>query len=152
MLKIYVDGDSCPVKEEILRLSMRHCLDVYLVSNRWSTQVMGPRVHKILVSSGADVADDWIVNNIGKNDIAITADILLAQRCINLGAYVIGPQGKAFTEDNIGIIVAMRNLNTHLRETGEISGNNKSITKQDKSRFLQELELAIQKIKSEQNK
>lgn len=146
MIKIYVDGDSCPVKEEVLRISMRHSLDVYLVSNRWTTQVMGPKVHKVLVPSGADVADNWIVDNISKNDIAVTSDILLAQRCLKLGAHVISPVGKVFTNDNIGIAVAMRDLNTHLRERGEISSHNKSMTKQDKSRFLQEIELIIQKV------
>ena len=147
MLNIYVDGDSCPVKEEILRISNRHNLEVYLVSNRWTTAVMGPKVHKILVPAGADKADDWIAENIGKDDIAITADILLAQRCLKLDAYVIGPQGKYFTDNNIGISVAMRNLNTHLRETGEISGHNSAMGKQDRSRFLQNLESIIQKIK-----
>lgn len=147
MLKIYVDGDSCPVKEEVLRISMRHSLEVYLVSNRWSTKVMGPKVHKIVVPSGADQADNWIVDNINKNDIAVTSDILLAQRCLKLGAHVISSSGKIFTDDNIGIAVAMRSLNTHLRETGEISGYNKSLTKQDRSRFLQEIELIIQRIK-----
>ena len=147
MLNIYIDGDSCPVKDEILRVAMRHSLEVYLVSNRWSTAVMGPRVHKILVQAGADVADDWIANAIGKDDIAITADILLAERCLKAGAYVIGPQGKKFTEDNIGMMVSMRDLHKHLRETGEITTYNSSMTKQDRSRFLQEIETVIQKIK-----
>lgn len=147
MLNIYVDADSCPVKDEVLRISNRHGLEVYMVSNSWMLQVMGPKVHKILVSSGADEADNWIAKHIQQNDIAITADILLAQRCLKIGAYVIGPQGKSFTEDNIGVAVAMRDLNTHLRETGEISGYNKSFSKQDRSQFLQELESVIQKIK-----
>ena len=148
MLNIYVDGDSCPVKEEVIKISIRHGLEIYMVSNRWMTQVMGPKIHKILVQAGADAADNWIAEHIGKDDIAITADILLAQRCLKLGAYVIGPQGKSFTEDNIGVAVAMRGLNTHLRETGEISGYNQSFSKQDRSRFLQTLESVIQKLKS----
>lgn len=147
MLNIYVDGDSCPVKEEILRVSMRHKLEVYFVSNKWTPQVMGPNVHKILVKAGADAADDWIAEHIAKDDIAITADILLAERCLKANAYVISPQGKNFNDDNIGITVAMRNLHTHLRETGEIFSYNASFSKQDRSRFLQNLELVIQKIK-----
>lgn len=147
MLKIYVDGDSCPVKDEVLRISMRHSIDVYLVSNCWTTRVMSPKIHKILVPAGPDSADNWIVDNISKNNIAVTSDILLAQRCLKLGAYVISPQGKKFSNDNIGLAVAMRDLHSHLRETGELSGYNKSMTKQDRSRFLQEIELIIQKIK-----
>ena len=147
MPDIYVDGDSCPVKEEIIRVSIRYELDVYMVSNSWMVGNMGPKIHKILVKAGADAADNWIAEHIQKNDIAITADILLAQRCLKSGAYVIGPQGKSFTDDNIGIAVAMRDLSSHLRETGEISGYNPSFTKQDKSSFLQTLESVIQKIK-----
>jgi uncharacterized protein YaiI (UPF0178 family) len=147
MINIYVDADSCPVKQEVLKVSMRHGLEVYMVSNQWTTQIMGAKVYKILVPAGSDAADDWIVQHIAKNDIAITADILLAQRCVNLGAYVISPQGKKFTEENIGITVAVRDLNAHLRETGEIFSYNQSFSKQDRSRFLQELESAIQKIK-----
>ncbi len=147
MLNIYVDADSCPVKDEVIRVSRRYGLEVYMISNSWMLQVMGPKVHKILVSAGADAADNWIAEHIQQNDIAITADILLAERCLKKSAYVIGPKGKSFTEDNIGVMVAMRNLNTHLREIGEISGYNQSFLKQDRSRFLQELESVIQKIK-----
>lgn len=147
MINIYVDADSCPVKDEVLKISMRHSIEVFMVSNRWSTQIMGTKVHKIIVPAGADQADNWIVENIQKNDIAVTADILLAHRCLKLGAFVINPSGKIFTEDNIGVAVAMRSLNTYLRETGEISGHNKSMTKQNRSQFLQEMELIIQKIK-----
>ncbi|MCT4635532.1 MAG: YaiI/YqxD family protein [Rickettsiales bacterium] len=147
MLNIYVDADSCPVKDEVIRVSRRYGLEVYMISNSWILQVMGPKVHKILVSAGADAADNWIAEHIQQNDIAITADILLAERCLKKSAYVIGPKGKSFTEDNIGVMVAMRNLNTHLREIGEISGYNQSFLKQDRSRFLQELESVIQKIK-----
>lgn len=143
---IYVDADSCPVKDEILKSSARHNIEVYWVSNRWTTQVMGTKVHKILVTSGADVADDWIVDHIKENDIVITSDILLAQRCLKLLAYVITPNGKSFTDENIGISVAMRDLNKHLREAGEINSYNKEMTKRDKSNFLQELEKIIQKI------
>lgn len=148
MLNIYIDGDSCPVKDEILRVATRHSLEVYLVSNRWTSAVLGPRVHKILVSAGADEADNWIADHISLDDIAITADILLAQRCIKNSAQVISPYGKSFTDDNIGIKVAMRNLNTHLRETGELFSYNQAMGKPDRSRFLQTFETIIQKIKA----
>lgn len=147
MLNLYVDGDSCPVKEEVMRVAFRHGLEIYLVSNSWMPNIMGPRVHKILVKSGADVADDWIAEHIQMNDIAITADILLADRCLKAKAHVISPNGKIFNEDNIGVSVAMRNLNANLRETGEIFSYNSSFTKQDRSNFLQNLENIIQQIK-----
>lgn len=141
---IYVDADACPVKDEVLKVSYRHQLAVYIVSNQWMRMDVGPLVQKIVVPDGPDLADDWIADNITAKDIAITADILLAKRCLDAGAIVIGPTGKVFSPDNIGVAVAMRDLNAHLRETGESKGYNPSFTSSDKSRFLQALESAIQ--------
>ncbi len=141
---IYVDADACPVKDEVLKVSYRHQLAVYLVSNQWMRMDVGPLVQKIVVPDGPDLADDWIADNITAKGIAITADILLAKRCLDAGAIVIGPTGKVFSPDNIGVAVAMRDLNAHLRETGESKGYNPSFTSTDKSRFLQALESAVQ--------
>ena len=147
MLDIYVDGDACPVKEEVVRVAERHNLEVYMVSNSGLRPVRNKKIHMIKVDAGADVADDWIAERASDGDIAITADILLADRCIKNEATVLSPAGKPFTDDNIGNAVAGRNLSAHLRETGEISGHNPSFSKQDRSRFLQALENAIQSIK-----
>ncbi|MBL4612153.1 MAG: YaiI/YqxD family protein [Emcibacter sp.] len=144
-ISIYVDADACPVKEEILKVSYRHKLNVYIVSNQWMRIEVGPLVQKIVVPDGPDVADDWIAEHVTPQDIAVTADILLAKRCLDAEAVVLGPTGKAFSADNIGMAVAMRDLNAHLRETGESKGYNPSFTKADKSRFLQALESAIQR-------
>lgn len=143
-ISIYVDADACPVKEEILKVSYRHGLAVFIVSNQWMRMEVGPLVQKIVVPDGPDVADDWIADHINEQGIAVTADILLAKRCLEAGAVVIGPTGKDFSPDNIGVAVAMRDLKAHLRETGESKGYNPSFTKADKSRFLQALESAIQ--------
>lgn len=146
MLDIYVDGDACPVKEEVMRVAMRHDLEVYMVSNSYMRLANNPKVHMILVDAGADVADDWIVERTGNGDIVITADILLADRCLKNKSDVISPTGKPFTEDNIGNAVAGRLVNAHLREIG-VESSNPSFSKQDRSRFLQTMEESIQKIK-----
>jgi hypothetical protein len=101
----------------------------------------------VVVSDGPDAADDWIASRIGQRDIAVTADIPLAGRCLKAGARVIGPTGKPFTESSIGMALAMRDLSRHLRETGESKGYNSSFTRQDRSRFLQALEEAVQAIR-----
>ena len=147
MLIIYVDADACPVKEEVLRVATRHNLQVYLVSNGWLNMRVGANVQKILVESGADVADDWIAGRIGAGDIVITADILLADRCLKQGAHALGTTGKEFNDDGIGMAKAMRELSAHLRETGDIQGGNPAFSKQDRSRFLQTLETMVQRIK-----
>ncbi|KKB96812.1 hypothetical protein SZ25_00086 [Candidatus Arcanobacter lacustris] len=147
MLVIYVDADSCAVKDEVLKVASRHDLEAFMVSNQYIRQNMGPKVHKILVAANFDEADNWIEEHINIGDIAITADILLASRCIKKKAIVINPNGKIFDDNNINMKVAMRDLNTHLRETGEISSYNASFSKQDRSRFLETLENTIQKLK-----
>ena len=144
MNTLYIDADACPVKDEVIKVAMRHNLPVYMVSNAFLRNVSGPRVQCIVVSEGADEADDWIVGHIEEGDIFVTADILLAERCIKKKASGLKPTGKEFTTENIGSTVAMRNLSTHLRETGEISGHNKPFDKKDRSAFLQTLEKIIQ--------
>jgi uncharacterized protein YaiI (UPF0178 family) len=149
-MMIYVDADACPVKEEALRVAVRHGLQIAYVSNSWMRLPEGPQVQRIVVQDGPDAADNWIAERIGKGDIAVTADIPLASRCLKAGAQAIGPTGKPFTDASIGMALAMRDLSQHLRETGESRGYNASFTRQDRSRFLEALELAVQKAKRDQ--
>lgn len=150
MTVIYVDADACPVKEEALRVASRHGLLIKYVSNAWMRLPEGANVERVLVQDGPDAADDWIAERIGKGDIAVTQDIPLASRCLKAGAQAIGNTGKPFTDASIGMALAMRELSQHLRETGESRGFNASFTKQDRSRFLEALEHAVQKAKREE--
>ena len=147
MTEIYVDADACPVKDEVLRVAARHGLTVHMVSNQWMRLPESPLIKRVIVSDGFDAADDWIAEHTGTGDIAITADIPLAARCLEAGARVLGPGGRPFTPDNIGVALSMRDLNAHLRDTGEIRGGGPSFTKQDRSNFLQALESAAQAAK-----
>jgi len=147
VLDIYVDADACPVKDEVLRVGGRHGLDVYIVSNGGLRPSADPRVHTVIVGNDPDAADDWIADKIGAGDIAVTNDIPLAARCIDKGARVLAPTGKPFTEESIGMAVAMRDLMTQLRDSGEITGGPGGFTKRDRSRFLQALETEIQAVR-----
>ena len=144
---IYVDADACPVKDEALRVAVRHDLEIVFVSNAWMRLPEGPNVRRVVVADGADAADDWIAERIGKGDIAVTADIPLASRCLKAGAQAIGPTGKPFTDASIGMALAMRDLKQHLSETGESRGIIASFTPKDRSRFLEALEMAVQRAK-----
>lgn len=143
--QIFVDADACPVKDEALRVAERHGLVLHFVSNSWMRLPESPLVRRTVVADGPDAADDWIEAHIGARDIAVTADIPLAARCLKKGAQVIGSTGKPFTEHGIGMALAMRELQAHLRETGESKGYNAAFTRQDRSRFLEALEQAVQK-------
>jgi uncharacterized protein len=147
VLEIFVDADACPVKREIERVADRHGLTVYMVSNGGIRPSAHPRFHHVTVEEGADAADDWIAERIGMFDIAVTADVPLASRCLKKNASVIGPSGKLFTADTIGLALGMRELHRHVREaTGEQTLHS-GFTKQDRSRFLGALENEIQAIK-----
>jgi uncharacterized protein YaiI (UPF0178 family) len=148
MTAIFVDGDACPVKAEVERVAARHGLAVTVVSNGGLRPSANPLLRHVTVAEGADAADDWIVDHIGANDIAVTADIPLAARCLDKGARVLGPNGKPFTQDSIGMALAMRELSRHMRElTAGSQTHHTGFSKQDRSRFLGELENCIQALK-----
>jgi len=136
LLNIFVDADACPVKEEIYRVAGRFGLRVTLVANSWMRTPNEKRITLKLVGNGLDAADDWIVEHVQPQDIVITADIPLASRCLKEGAKILSPTGKPFTEDNIGMTVATRDLLSELRESGEVTGGPPPLTKRDRSRFL----------------
>ena len=141
---VFVDADACPVKDEVLKVTARHGLKTIFVSDGGVRPYPSPLVSIVVVSQGADAADDWIVEKIQDGDITITNDIPLADRCFKKGAIAIRPNGIAFTEDSIGMALATRDLMAGLRETGEITGGPPPFSKQDRSRFLQALVTAIQ--------
>ncbi len=143
MPEIFVDADACPVRNEVIRVADRHELTVHIVCNGGIRPSRDPRIQIIFVADGPDAADDWIAERIDAGDIAITADIPLAARCLRQGAQVLNHDGKPFTEAGIGMALAMRDLNQTLRESGEISGFNRSFSGRDRSRFLEALETAV---------
>jgi uncharacterized protein len=147
MLHIFVDADACPVKKEVYRVAGRYQLKVTLVANKWMRIPEDPRISLDLVGGGFDAADDWIVEQVQARDIVVTADIVLAGRCLEKGALVLGTTGKPFTEDNIGDAIAVRDLLANLRGAGEQTGGPPPMTQRDRSRFLQKLDDMIQSIR-----
>jgi uncharacterized protein len=146
-MQFYVDADACPVKDEVMKVALRHQAPVHFVANSWMRLPQGPLVNRVVVTEGPDIADDWIAERVGPGDIAITADIPLAARCLKAGGKVVGPTGKPFDQGSIGMALAMRDLQSHLRETGQSRGFNPSFTPKDRSRFLEALEHAVQATK-----
>lgn len=142
---VYVDADACPVKDEVIRVAERHDLTVVFVSNGGLRPSRDPMIRNIVVSKGADAADDWIVDNSSEGDIAVTADVPLAARLVEKGVHVLGPTGRPFTPESIGMAIAMRDLKQHLRETGEIRGFNPSFSPKDRSAFLSALDQTVRK-------
>ena len=143
---ILVDADACPVKDEVVKVAERHGVPVTFVSNGGLRPSRDPMVRNVVVpKEKADAADDWIVENAAANDVVVTADVPLAARTVALGCHVLGPTGRPFTPETIGMAVAMRDLKQHLRETGESKGYNASFSRGDRSRFLGELDRVLRR-------
>ena len=148
MRRILVDADSCPVKEETYRVAKRYGLDVVLVSAQWLRVPPEPWLSLEVVKDEGqlDAADDRIVEISEPGDIVVTEDILLAGRCLEEGAQVLSPRGRLFTEESIGEAVATRELMAGLRESGEVTGGPAPYGKKDRSKFLQELDGAVNRM------
>lgn len=142
---IYVDADASPVKDEVVRVGERYGLVVVFVSNGGIRPSRDPMIRTVVVPQGADVADDWIIEQCQANDVVITSDIPLASRAVTAGAHVLGPTGREYTPQSMGMALAMRDLKQHLRETGEIMGYNPGFTAKDRSAFLVALDRVAQR-------
>ncbi len=146
MTDIYIDADACPVRDEVYRVAERLGLNVFVVSNgsRPIRPSPNPQIKMVIVSEGADAADDWIAERITPSDICVTADIPLASRCLKKAARALAPNGKLWTQDNIGNALAGREVGRYLRETGVNTGGPPPFSKQDRSRFLNALDALVQ--------
>jgi uncharacterized protein YaiI (UPF0178 family) len=146
MTDIYIDGDACPVREEVFRVADRLGLRVFVVSNgsRPIRPSGRPNVVMITVPVTPDAADDWIAAQISAADVCVTADIPLASRCLAKGARAVAPAGRVWTADNIGNALAGREVARHLRELGVAGGGPAPMSKQDRSRFLSALDTVVQ--------
>jgi len=146
-IRILIDADACPVKDETYRVAERYGLKVVLVSGTVVGAPLVPWIERVVVGSGLDAADDWIAERCGPTDIVVTADIPLAARAIKAGARVVAPEGRVHTESSIGATLATRNLMTHLRETGMQTGGRGAFSKQDRSRYLSALDTVVQALR-----
>lgn len=149
LLRIFVDADSCPVKDEVYRVAERYGVEVTLVAASWIRVPPEPWIHlEVVKETGSlDVADDWIVERAGPGDVVVCEDILLAQRCLERDALALSPRGRVFTPESIGEAVATRELMADLREAGAVTGGPSPFDKTDRSRFLQRLDELINAIR-----
>jgi len=143
---LYVDADACPVKAETVKVAERHGLPVVFVANAWLAVPRAPRVRVQVVPGSFDAADDWIAEQVKRDDVVVTSDIPLASRCLKAGARVLKPTGMRFTDDNIGNALANRELASELRAYG-VGGGPPPFGPKDRSRFLDALENVVREAK-----
>lgn len=144
MLRILVDADACPVKDEVYKVALRHGVPVVVVANMALRVPAHPLISRVTVSDAFDAADDWIAGEAGPACAVITGDILLAERCLKAGASVIAHNGKPFTLASIGSALATRAILADLRVGADgITGGPAPFAKADRSRFLSALDEAL---------
>lgn len=146
-VRILVDADACPVKDETYKVAWRHNVPVSIVSNSLLRVPDHPLIERVVVGSGFDAADDWIAEASGTRTVVVTADILLADRCLKAGAVVIAPTGKPFTTNSIGAAIATRAIMADLRAGGDSIGGPQPFSRSDRSRFLSALDEALVRLK-----
>jgi uncharacterized protein YaiI (UPF0178 family) len=143
LTEIFVDGDACPVKDEVYAVAVRHGVAVIVVANQRINVPTDLGVEMIVVPDGPDAADDWIAEEIQAGDIVITADIPLAARCIAVGASALGTSGREFSEESIGGALATREIKSTLRESGVPTRGPRPLSDRDRSRFSNELDRIV---------
>ncbi len=148
-IHLYIDADACPVREECYKVAERHNIPVSIVSNSFLRVPRHPLFKAVVVSDSFDAADDYIAERANARAVVITSDILLAERCLNMQAHVIKPNGTFFTKDNIGGALAMRAIMTDLRDGSEMPnfGGPPPFSKRDRSEFLQSLHNVLETLK-----
>ena len=146
-MRIFIDADACPVKDEVYKVAARYGLTTTVVSNSFIAIPRSSRIERMIVDAGPDVADDWIAERTQAGDIVITNDIPLADRVLKAGGTAIAPNGRAFTADSIGSALAQRSVMEHIRSMGEITGGPRPFGAADRSRFLQALDEAVNREK-----
>ncbi len=142
-MRIFIDADACPVKDETYKVAARYGLKVFVVSNSFIQIPASPLIERRIVDAGPDAADDWIAEQTEAGDICVTNDIPLADRVLKAGGAAVAPNGRPFTADSIGSALAQRSIMEHIRSTGEITGGPKPFAVADRSRFLQALDEAV---------
>ncbi|MEE8166501.1 MAG: YaiI/YqxD family protein [Myxococcota bacterium] len=143
MTEIFIDGDACPVKDEVYAVAARHGLAIIVVANQHISVPSDLGVEMIVVPNGPDAADDWIAEESRTGDVVITADIPLAARCLAVGAFALGTNGREFTQDSIGSALATREIKVSIRESGVMTRGPRPLSGRDRSRFSNELDRIV---------
>jgi len=146
-MKIWVDADACPnvIKDILFRAAERKQLELILVANHFLVTPPSRVIRAVQVPGGFDVADNYIVRQLQKNDLVITADIPLAAEVIAKNAHALNPRGELYTKDNIKDRLAMRDLMDELRSAGQLSGGPSPLGPRDRQDFANALDRFLAK-------
>jgi len=141
-MKIWIDADACPrvIKEILFKASQRLGIPVCLVANKSMAKHDTDLIESIVVADGFDIADDYIAEHAGPDDLVITADIPLAARIVAKGGVALDPRGELYTEENVGERLSIRDLMMELRSGGLVQGGPAQFNMTDRQKFASSLD------------
>lgn len=141
-LRVWVDADACPkaAKEQLIKFALKRKFEVLLVAGQSQIKPAFACVRLIVVPSGPDAADDYLVEHAQPGELVICSDVPLADRLVKKGVAALDPRGREFDERNMGDRLAVRNLFTDLREQGQVGGGQAAYGERDRQAFANTLD------------
>jgi uncharacterized protein YaiI (UPF0178 family) len=139
---VWIDADACPraAKDLVIKFALKRNFEVLLVAGQSQVRPAFACVRLIVVPSGPDAADDYLVEHAAPGELVICSDIPLADRLFKKGVAALDPRGREFDERNMGERLALRNLLSDLRDQGQMGGGQPPYGERERQAFANALD------------
>ncbi|TBU81896.1 YaiI/YqxD family protein [Phytopseudomonas dryadis] len=147
-MRVWIDADACPraARDQVVRFALKRAFEVVMVAGQAQSKPAFACVRLIVVPSGPDAADDYLVEHAVPGELVICSDVPLAARLVTKGVAVLDPRGREFDERNMGERLAVRNLFTDLREQGQVGGGQAAYGDKDRQAFANALDRLLARL------
>ncbi|WP_349616447.1 YaiI/YqxD family protein [Azotobacter salinestris] len=141
-MRVWIDADACPraAKDLVIKFALKRNFEVLLVAGQSQVKPTFACVRLVVVPSGPDAADDYLVENAAPGELVICSDIPLADRLFKRGVAALDPRGREFDERNMGERLALRNLLSDLRDQGQMGGGQPPYGERERQAFANALD------------
>lgn len=148
LMRVWIDADACPraARDQVVKFALKRKFEVVLVAGQSQVKPAFACVRLIVVPSGPDAADDYLVEHAEPGELVICSDVPLADRLVKKGVLALDPRGREFDERNMGERLALRNLFTDLREQGQVGGGQGAYSERDRQAFANALDRLLMQL------
>lgn len=143
-MKIFVDGDGCPVVDIAIDIAKEYYIEIVVVKN-YNHELWDDYATIITVDSSPDSADYYIANHVSKGDIVITQDYGLAAMVLSRGARCLNQNGLIMSSKNIDLLLERRHFNQEQRRKHKTYTKIKKRTPEQDEQFGENLRMLIQR-------
>ncbi len=147
-MRVWIDADACPklARDQVVKFALKRQFEVVMVAGGPQAKPPFACVKLIVVPSGPDAADDYLVEHVVPGELVICSDVPLADRLVKNGVAALDPRGREFDEKNMGERLAVRNLFTDLREQGQVGGGQAPYGDKEKQAFANSLDRILTRL------